>query len=133
GVEIMGSEGYLINQMLTARTNNRTDRWGGSAENRMRFPIEIIERVRQRVTDDFLVMYRMSLLDLVDNAQSWDEIAELARRLQKAGVTVFNTGIGWHEARIPTIVTSVPHGAFTWMSGKLREVVDVPVIASHRS
>ena len=132
GVEIMGSEGYLINQMLTARTNNRTDRWGGSAENRMRFPIEIIERVRQRVTDDFLVMYRMSLLDLVDNAQSWDETAELARRLQNTGVTVFNTGIGWHEARIPTIVTSVPHGAFTWVSGKLREVVDVPVIASNR-
>lgn len=132
GVEIMGSEGYLINQMLTARTNNRTDRWGGSAENRMRFPVEIVERVREAVGDDFIVMYRMSLLDLVDDAQSWDETAELARRVEAAGVSIINTGIGWHEARIPTIVTSVPRAAFAWTTAKLKGVVDVPVVASNR-
>ncbi|TXL57763.1 NADPH-dependent 2,4-dienoyl-CoA reductase [Aeromicrobium terrae] len=132
GVEIMGSEGYLINQMLAARTNNRTDRWGGSAENRMRFPVEIVERVREAVGDDFIVMYRMSLLDLVDDAQSWDETAELARRVEAAGVSIINTGIGWHEARIPTIVTSVPRAAFTWTTAKLKGVVDVPVVASNR-
>jgi 2,4-dienoyl-CoA reductase (NADPH2) len=132
GVEIMGSEGYLVNQMLTARTNNRTDRWGGSAENRMRFPVEIIERVREAVGDDFIVMYRMSLLDLVDDAQSWDETAELARRVEAAGASIINTGIGWHEARIPTIVTSVPRAAFAWTTEKLKDVVDVPVVASNR-
>ena len=132
GVEIMGSEGYLVNQMLTARTNNRTDRWGGSAENRMRFPVEIVERVREAVGDDFIVMYRMSLLDLVDDAQSWDETAELARRVEAAGASIINTGIGWHEARIPTIVTSVPRAAFAWTTAKLKGVVDVPVVASNR-
>ena len=132
GVEIMGSEGYLVNQMLTARTNNRTDRWGGSAENRMRFPVEIVERVREAVGDDFIVMYRMSLLDLVDDAQSWDETAELARRIEAAGASIINTGIGWHEARIPTIVTSVPRAAFAWTTAKLKDVVDVPVVASNR-
>ena len=132
GVEIMGSEGYLVNQMLTARTNNRTDRWGGSAENRMRFPVEIVERVREAVGDDFIVMYRMSLLDLVDDAQSWAETAELARRIEAAGASIINTGIGWHEARIPTIVTSVPRAAFAWTTGKLKDVVDVPVVASNR-
>ena len=132
GVEIMGSEGYLVNQMLAARTNTRTDRWGGSAENRMRFPVEIVERVREAVGDDFIVMYRMSLLDLVDNAQSWDETAELARRVEAAGVSIINTGIGWHEARIPTIVTSVPRAAFAWTTAKLKDVVTVPVVASNR-
>ena len=132
GVEIMGSEGYLVNQMLTARTNNRTDRWGGSAENRMRFPVEIVERVRELVGDDFIVMYRMSLLDLVDHAQSWDETAELARRIEAAGASIINTGIGWHEARIPTIVTSVPRAAFAWTTAKLKDVVGVPVVASNR-
>lgn len=132
GVEIMGSEGYLINQFLTARTNNRTDRWGGSAENRMRFPVEIVERVREAVGDDFIVMYRMSLLDLVDDAQSWDETVALAKKLEAAGVSILNTGIGWHEARIPTIVTSVPRGAFSWVTGKLRPEVSVPVVASNR-
>ncbi|MDR7085577.1 2,4-dienoyl-CoA reductase (NADPH2) [Aeromicrobium panaciterrae] len=132
GVEIMGSEGYLINQMITARTNNRTDRWGGSAENRMRFPVEIVERVREAVGDDFIVMYRMSLLDLVDDAQSWDETVELAKKLETAGVSILNTGIGWHEARIPTIVTSVPRGAFAWVTGKLKPEVSVPVVASNR-
>ncbi len=132
GVEIMGSEGYLINQMLTARTNDRTDRWGGSAEARMRFPVEIVERVREAVGDDFIVMYRMSLLDLVDNAQSWDETVELAKKLEGAGVSILNTGIGWHEARIPTIVTSVPRAAFAWVTGKLKPEVSVPVVASNR-
>ncbi len=132
GVEIMGSEGYLINQMLTARTNDRSDRWGGSAENRMRFPVEIVERVREAVGDDFIVMYRMSLLDLVDDAQSWDETVELAKKLETAGVSIINTGIGWHEARIPTIVTSVPRGAFAWVTGKLKPEVSVPVVASNR-
>ncbi|WP_332666853.1 NADPH-dependent 2,4-dienoyl-CoA reductase [Aeromicrobium sp.] len=132
GVEIMGSEGYLINQMLTARTNDRTDRWGGSAENRMRFPVEIVERVREAVGDDFIVMYRMSLLDLVDDAQSWDETVTLAKKVEAAGVSIINTGIGWHEARIPTIVTSVPRGAFSWVTGKLRPEVSVPVVASNR-
>ncbi len=132
GVEIMGSEGYLINQMLTARTNDRTDRWGGSAEHRMRFPVEIVERVREAVGADFIVMYRMSLLDLVDDAQSWDETVELARRVETAGVSIINTGIGWHEARIPTIVTSVPRAAFSWVTAKLRPEVSVPVVASNR-
>jgi 2,4-dienoyl-CoA reductase (NADPH2) len=132
GVEIMGSEGYLINQMLTARTNDRTDRWGGSAERRMRFPVEIVQRVREAVGDDFIVMYRMSLLDLVDDAQSWDETVELAKKLEAAGVSIVNTGIGWHEARIPTIVTSVPRGAFAWVTGKLRPEISVPVVASNR-
>jgi 2,4-dienoyl-CoA reductase (NADPH2) len=132
GVEIMGSEGYLINQMVTARTNDRTDRWGGSAEKRMRFPVEIVRRVREAVGDDFIVMYRMSLLDLVDDAQSWGETVELATKLESAGVSIINTGIGWHEARIPTIVTSVPRGAFAWVTAKLKPEVSVPLVASNR-
>lgn len=132
GVEIMGSEGYLINQMITARTNDRTDKWGGSAEKRMRFPVEIVERTRELAGDDFIVMYRMSLLDLVDDAQSWEETIELAHRLEEAGVSIINTGIGWHEARIPTIVTSVPRAAFAPLTGRLREAVGVPVVASNR-
>lgn len=132
GVEIMGSEGYLINQFLAARTNTRTDAWGGTAEKRMRFPVEVVRRTRELLGDDAFVMYRMSLLDLVDDAQSWDETVELAHRLEEAGVSVFNTGIGWHEARIPTIVTSVPRAAFSWVTGKLRAEVGVPVVASNR-
>jgi 2,4-dienoyl-CoA reductase (NADPH2) len=132
GVEIMGSEGYLINQMLTARTNDRTDRWGGSAENRMRFPVEVVERVREAVGHDFIVMYRMSLLDLVDDAQSWEETVDLAKKLEAAGTSIINTGIGWHEARVPTIVTSVPRAAFAWVTGKLRPEVSIPVVASNR-
>lgn len=132
GVEIMGSEGYLINQFLTARTNTRTDAWGGTAEKRMRLPIEIVRRTRDLVGDDFIVQYRISLLDLVDNAQTWEETVELAKALEAEGVTIFNTGIGWHEARIPTIVTSVPRGAFTWVTAKLRAEVSVPVVASNR-
>ncbi|MFD1860229.1 NADPH-dependent 2,4-dienoyl-CoA reductase [Aeromicrobium camelliae] len=132
GVEIMGSEGYLINQFLTARTNTRTDRWGGTAEKRMRFPIEVVKRTRELVGDDFIVQYRMSLLDLVDNAQSWEETVVLAKALEAEGVDIINTGIGWHEARIPTIVTSVPRAAFAWVTAKLKAEVDVPLVASNR-
>jgi 2,4-dienoyl-CoA reductase (NADPH2) len=137
GVEIMGSEGYFINQMITARTNDRTDAWGGTAEKRMRFPVEVVKRTRELVGDDFIVQYRISLLDLVDNAQSWDETVELALKLQAEGVDILNTGIGWHEARVPTIVTSVPRAAFAWTTAKLRTALHengtpIPVVASNR-
>ena len=137
GVEIMGSEGYFINQMITARTNDRTDAWGGTAEKRMRFPVEVVKRTRDLVGDDFIVQYRISLLDLVDNAQSWDETVELALKLQAEGVDILNTGIGWHEARVPTIVTSVPRAAFAWTTAKLRTALHengtpIPVVASNR-
>ena len=132
GIEIMGSEGYLINQFLAARTNHRDDAWGGTASKRMRFPEEIVRRVRGEVGPDFLIQYRISLLDLVDGGQTWAETAELAQRLEAAGVNVFNTGIGWHESRIPTIVTSVPRAAFADLAGRLKSEVGVPVIASNR-
>ncbi|WP_110240330.1 NADPH-dependent 2,4-dienoyl-CoA reductase [Nocardioides gilvus] len=130
-VEIMGSEGYLINQFLAARTNDRTDRWGGSASNRMRFPVEIVRRTRELV-GDFPILYRISLLDLVEGGQTWDETLELASRLEEAGVNVFNTGIGWHEARIPTIITQVPRGAWREQTARLKAAVRVPVCASNR-
>jgi 2,4-dienoyl-CoA reductase (NADPH2) len=132
GVEIMGSEGYLLNQFLCVRTNQRTDRWGGSIENRMRLPVEIVRRVRAAVGDNFILMYRHSLLDLVEGGNSWEEVVTVAQALEKAGVTLFNTGIGWHEARVPTIVTSVPRAAFASMAGRLKAAVSVPVIASNR-
>jgi 2,4-dienoyl-CoA reductase (NADPH2) len=132
GVEIMGSEGYLINQFLAARVNKRRDEWGGTAEKRRRFPVEIVRRTRAAVGDDFLVVYRMSLLDLVDGGQTWDEVTALAKDIEAAGATMINTGIGWHEARVPTIVTSVPRAAFSWVTGKLRPEVSIPVIASNR-
>ena len=131
-VEVMGSEGYLINQFLAERTNDRTDEWGGDASARMRFPERIVERIRERVGDDFPIIYRISLLDLVEGGQTWEETVELAQRLQAAGVTAFNTGIGWHEARVPTIITQVPRGTWTPWTGRLRAEVDVPVIASNR-
>ena len=131
-VEVMGSEGYLINQFLAERTNDRTDEWGGSASARMRFPERIVQRIREVVGDDFAVIYRISLLDLVEGGQSWDETVELAQRLEAAGVTAFNTGIGWHEARVPTIITQVPRGVWTPWTGRLKEAVGVPVIASNR-
>lgn len=132
GVEVMGSEGYLINQFLAARTNERTDRFGGDAEGRMTFAREVVRAIRDVVGPDFLVLYRISVTDLVDDAQTLDEIGVLARHLQAEGVSMFNSGIGWHEARVPTIVTSVPRGAFAWATGKLRAQVDIPVIASNR-
>ncbi|MGC5584991.1 FAD-dependent oxidoreductase [Ornithinimicrobium sp. W1665] len=132
GVEIMGSEGYLLNQFLAARTNRRTDQWGGDARGRMRFAVEVARAVRDAVGEDFLVLYRISLIDLVEGGQTWDEVVELAHLLQEAGVSVLNTGIGWHEARIPTIITQVPRGAWTGLTARLRAEVSVPVMASNR-
>ena len=132
GVEIMGSEGYLINQFLAPRTNRRTDEWGGTPENRRRFPVEIVRAVRAAVGPDFIVIYRLSMLDLVPDGQTWDEIIALAKDVEAAGATILNTGIGWHEARVPTIVTSVPRAAFTWITAKLRGEVSLPLVTSNR-
>jgi len=132
GVEIMGSEGYLINQFLAERSNQRSDRWGGSAESRMRLPIEIVRHTREAVGRDFIIIYRLSMLDLVDRAQAWDEIVALARHVEAAGATLINTGIGWHEARIPTIVTSVPRAAFTWVTRRMKESIGIPLITTNR-
>ena len=132
GVEVMGSEGYLLNQFLCARTNLRTDQWGGSIENRMRLALEIVKRIRAEVGNDFIIMYRHSLLDLVEGGNTWDDVLMVARALQQAGVSILNTGYGWHEARVPTIVTSVPRGAFASLAGRLRLAVTIPVVASNR-
>ncbi|MER5743309.1 FAD-dependent oxidoreductase [Streptomyces sp. NPDC002225] len=132
GVEIMGSEGYLINEFIASATNHRTDRWGGSYENRIRFPVEIVRRVRERVGADFILIYRLSMLDLVPGGSSLEEVVHLAREIEAAGATIINTGIGWHEARIPTIATSVPRGAYTWVTEKVRGAVSVPVVTSNR-
>ncbi|NJN46136.1 MAG: NADPH-dependent 2,4-dienoyl-CoA reductase [Candidatus Competibacteraceae bacterium] len=132
GVEIMGSEGYLINQFLAARTNRRTDQWGGDFTARMRFPVEIVRRMRAAVGADFIIIYRLSLLDLVDGGCAWDEVVMLAKAIEKAGATLINTGIGWHEARVPTIATMVPRAGFTWLTGKLKEHVRLPLITSNR-
>ncbi|CAB4701617.1 MAG: FAD-dependent oxidoreductase [Actinobacteria bacterium] len=131
-VEIMGSEGYLINQFLAARTNDRTDAWGGSAAKRMRFPVEIVRRSRELVGADFPIVYRISLLDLVEGGQTWEEVVELAHLLEAEGVTLLNTGIGWHEARVPTIITQVPRGAWRSATARLKAAVSVPVCASNR-
>ncbi len=132
GVEIMGSEGYFINEFLTTYTNRRTDEWGGSYENRMRLPVEIVRRVREAVGKDFIIIYRLSLIDLIPNGSNWDEVVQLAKAIEKAGATLINTGIGWHEARVPTIATSVPRAAWTWLTKKLKPEVGIPVIASNR-
>ena len=132
GIEIMGSEGYLLNQFLCARTNQRTDRWGGAIENRMRLPVDIVRAIRHAVGKDFIIMYRQSLLDLVEGGNTWDEVVTVAKALEQAGVTIINTGIGWHEARVPTIVTSVPRAAFRSLAGRLRAEVSIPVVASNR-
>jgi 2,4-dienoyl-CoA reductase (NADPH2) len=132
GVEIMGSEGYFINQFLAAHTNQRTDRWGGSYENRMRLPVEIVRRVREAVGPNFIIIYRLSMLDLVEGGSTWDEIILLAKAIEKAGATLINTGIGWHEARIPTIATKVPRAAFTKVTAKLRGEVGIPLITTNR-
>jgi 2,4-dienoyl-CoA reductase (NADPH2) len=131
-VEIMGSEGYLINQMLAARTNHRTDAWGGTAAKRMRFPLEVVRRTREAVGEGFPIVYRISLLDLVEGGQTWDEVVDLAHALEEAGVTVLNTGIGWHEARVPTIITQVPRGAWRSATARLKAEVSVPLCASNR-
>ncbi|MFJ3697202.1 FAD-dependent oxidoreductase [Streptomyces sp. NPDC090052] len=132
GVEIMGSEGYLINEFIAAQTNHREDRWGGSYENRIQFPLEIVRRVRERVGPDFILIYRLSMLDLVPGGSSQDEVVALAQRIEAAGATIINTGVGWHEARIPTIATSVPRGAYTWVTKKVTGAVTIPVITSNR-
>ncbi|ANJ06050.1 NADPH-dependent 2,4-dienoyl-CoA reductase [Streptomyces parvulus] len=132
GVEIMGSEGYLINEFIAARTNHRTDRWGGSYENRTRFPLEIVRRVREAVGEDFIVVYRLSMLDLVPGGSTLDEVISLAKAVEAAGATIINTGIGWHEARIPTIATSVPRGAYTWVTRRLMGEVTVPLVTTNR-
>ena len=116
GVEIMGSEGYLLNQFLALRTNRRTDDWGGDFANRMRLPVEVVRRVREAVGPDFILIYRLSMIDLVPDGQTWDEVVRLAKAVETAGATILNTGIGWHEARVPTIATSVPRAAFTWLT-----------------
>jgi 2,4-dienoyl-CoA reductase (NADPH2) len=131
-VEIMGSEGYLINQFLAERTNQRTDEWGGTSARRMRFPIEIVRHTRETVGEGFPIIYRLSLLDLVEGGQSWDEVMELALLIEDAGATVINTGIGWHEARVPTIITQVPRGAWAWTTERLKKEVAIPVCASNR-
>jgi len=132
GVEIMGSEGYFLNQFLAARTNKRDDDWGGSYENRMRLPVEVVRRVREAVGEHFIIIYRLSMLDLVDGGSSYDEIVTLGKAVEKAGATIINTGIGWHEARIPTIATKVPRAAFTWVTEKFRDEFDIPVVTSNR-
>ena len=132
GVEIMGSEGYLINQFIVRRTNKRTDSWGGSYENRIKFPLEIVRRVRKEVGTDFIIIFRLSMLDLVDEGSQWDEVVLLAKELEKAGVTIINTGIGWHEARIPTIATMVPRGAYSWVTKKMMGEVSIPLVTTNR-
>ncbi|MFG2616321.1 FAD-dependent oxidoreductase [Streptomyces sp. NPDC048507] len=132
GVEIMGSEGYLINEFIAAATNRRTDRWGGAYENRVRFPLEIVRRTRAAVGPDFILIYRLSMLDLIPGGSTLDEVVHLAKEVEAAGATIINTGIGWHEARIPTIATSVPRGAYTWVTKRLMGAVSVPLVTSNR-
>ena len=132
GVEIMGSEGYLINQFVAPQTNFRTDRWGGAFDNRIRFPVEIVRKTREAVGRDFILIYRLSMLDLVEGGSTWDEVVALAQAVEAAGATIINTGVGWHEARIPTIATMVPRAAFAWVTRRLRGAVKVPLIATNR-
>ena len=132
GVEVMGSEGYLINEFIAARTNRRDDAWGGDAQRRMRFPVEVVRRTREAVGRDFIIIYRLSMLDLVDDGQNWDEIAALAKAVETAGASIINTGIGWHEARVPTIVTSVPRAGFAWVTRRLMGEVSIPLVATNR-
>ncbi len=132
GVEVMGSEGYLINQFICERTNKRTDGWGGSADNRMRFPVEIVRAIRERVGPDFIIIFRLSMLDLVEQGSTLEEVIALGKALEEVGVTLINTGIGWHEARVPTIATSVPRGAFSWVTAELKKHLKVPLITTNR-
>ncbi len=132
GVEVMGSEGYLINQFITLRANRRTDEWGGTYENRIKFPLAIVKKIRESVGDDFIIIFRLSMLDLVQGGSTWDEVVLLAKELEKAGVTIINTGIGWHEARVPTIATMVPRGAFSWVTKKMMGEVKIPLITTNR-
>ncbi len=128
----MGSEGYLINEFLAARTNQRDDQWGGDYARRMRFAVEVVKAVRQRAGHDFIIIYRLSMLDLVNDGSTLAEVTELAKAIEAAGATIINTGIGWHEARIPTIATPVPRGAFSWVTRKLKGAVSIPLITTNR-
>ena len=132
GVEIMGSEGYLINQFIAKRTNKRNDAWGGDYQNRMRLPIELVKLTREAVGENFIIIYRLSMLDLVENGSSWEEVVELGKEIEKAGATIINTGIGWHESRVPTIATSVPRAAFTWVTKKMKSEIKIPLVTSNR-
>ena len=132
GVEVMGSEGYFINEFLVAATNQRTDEWGGTYANRMRFPVEVVRRMRAAVGRDFIIIYRLSMLDLMPEGQSWEEVVMLAKAIEQAGATMINTGIGWHEARVPTIATSVPRGAFAWVTKKMKSEVSIPLVTTNR-
>ncbi|MCB9197287.1 MAG: NADPH-dependent 2,4-dienoyl-CoA reductase [Flavobacteriales bacterium] len=132
GVEVMGSEGYLINQFIAAKTNKRTDEWGGSYENRIKFPLEIVRRIRKEVGSDFIIIFRLSMLDLVPGGSTWEEVVQLAKELEKSGVSIINTGIGWHEARIPTIATMVPRAAFSWVTKKMMGEVKIPLVTTNR-
>jgi len=132
GVEIMGSEGYLINQFIVSKTNKRTDEWGGPFEKRIRFPLEIVKGIRQAVGTDFIIIYRLSMLDLVDDGSNWEEVVYLAKAIETAGATIINTGIGWHEARVPTIATMVPRGGFSWVTNRLMGKVNIPLITTNR-
>ncbi len=132
GVEIMGSEGYLINQFIVSKTNKRTDEWGGSFENRIKLPLEIVRKVREKVGKNFIIIYRLSMLDLVDDGSTWEEVEHLAKAIEAAGATIINTGIGWHEARVPTIATMVPRGGFSWVTQRLMGKVSIPLITTNR-
>ena len=132
GIEIMGSEGYLINQFIATRTNKRTDEWGGSYENRIRFPLEVVRAIREVVGTEFIIIFRLSMLDLVEEGSTLEEVIHLAKKLEEAGVNIINTGIGWHEARIPTIATMVPRGAFSWVTEKVKREISIPTITSNR-
>ncbi|ROS05286.1 2,4-dienoyl-CoA reductase [Sinobacterium caligoides] len=132
GVEIMGSEGYFLNQFIAQRTNHRDDAWGGSYQNRIRLPIDVVRRVREAVGEAFIIIYRLSMLDLVEGGSSFDEVVELGKEIEKAGATLINTGIGWHEARIPTIATKVPRAAFTWVTARFKQELSIPLITSNR-
>lgn len=132
GVEIMGSEGYLINQFIVSKTNKRTDEWGGAYENRIKFPIEIVRQTREAVGKNFIIIYRLSMLDLVEDGSSWEEVEQLAKAIEKAGATIINTGIGWHEARVPTIATMVPRGGFSWVTKRLMGKLSIPLITTNR-
>jgi 2,4-dienoyl-CoA reductase (NADPH2) len=132
GVEVMGSEGYLINQFICRRVNRRKDSWGGSYENRIRFPLEIVSAIRKRVGENFIIIFRLSMLDLVEQGSVWDETVQLAKELEKRKVNIINTGIGWHEARIPTIATSVPRAAFSWVTARMKKEISIPLITTNR-
>ncbi len=132
GVEIMGSEGYLINEFVSAKTNKRTDKWGGKFENRIQFPLEIIRKTREAVGEDFILIFRLSMLDLVEEGNTWEETVLFAKEIEKAGATIINTGIGWHEARVPTIATMVPRGGFSWVTEKMMQEINIPLVATNR-